>query len=243
MPAMRAYRIAVAASLLLLLLSSAVIGYWFWARQALETGIARWRAEQIERGYDVAYQGPEFGGFPFALSVSFREPSVITPQELVWRGPTIEGEAKLWDPFTIDLRFPGPHRLRLPAELDRKEVDIATDQASGRVVLLPDGKVETATIDLEALLVSGPALETVSLQRLTARLGPLRPAEGEILEEVDLVGEALFSTCPTAGAARSAIRWRGSPSTPRWSAASPRAGRRSPCRPGATAAVAGASTG
>ncbi len=196
MRTMRPYRFAVAASLLLLLLSFAVIGYWFWARQALDTGIARWRADQIERGYDVTYQGPEFGGFPFALSVTFRDPSVITPQELVWRGPTVQGEAKLWDPFTIDLRFPGPHRLRLPEELDRKEVDVTTEQASGQVVLSPDGKVETATVDLEALLVGGPELETVSLQRLTTRLGPLRPGQGETLDEVDLVGEALFLDLP-----------------------------------------------
>ena len=54
-----------------------------------------------------------FGGFPFALSVSFRAPRVTTPQGLTWQGPPILGEAKLWDPFTIDLRFPGLHRLSL----------------------------------------------------------------------------------------------------------------------------------
>lgn len=196
MPAMRPYRLAVAASLLLLLLASAVIGYWFWARQALETGIAKWRAEQIERGYDVSYQGPHFGGFPFALSVTFHEPKVTTPQELTWRGPTIHGEAKLWDPFTIDLRFPGAHRLRLPEELDRRTIDISTDAARGQVVLQPDGQVETASVDLEALLLRGPQTETVSLQRLTARLGPLRRGEGETLDEVDLVGEARFLDLP-----------------------------------------------
>ena len=76
---MQRYRIAVAVSLLLLLISAAVIGTWFWARQALETGIAQWRAEQIERGFDIAYRGPDFAGFPFALSVSFREPICAFP--------------------------------------------------------------------------------------------------------------------------------------------------------------------
>ena len=193
---MRSYRLAVAASLTLLLLSAAVVAYWFWARQALDSGIAQWRAEQVERGYDIVYQGPEFGGFPFALSVTFRAPQVTTPQNLTWRGPTVQGEAKLWDPFTIDLRFPGLHRLRLPEKMDGKQADISAEEASGRVVLQSDGKVESATLDLGVLRLSGIDIETVSLQRLTARLGPLRQGSGESLEEVDLVGEALFLELP-----------------------------------------------
>ncbi len=200
MPAMTRYRLAIAASFLLLFLAAALVGSWLWARQALEGGIAKWRAEQIERGYDVAYDGPEFGGFPFALSVTFREPRVTTPQGLTWQGPPVYGEAKVWAPFTIDLRFPGLHRLRLPQDLESKEADVAAEDASGRVVLYSDGKVDSAAVDLGGLQVSGDGIEPVSLQRLTARLGPLRPgnieAGGETLEEVDLVGEALFVELP-----------------------------------------------
>src|SRR3546814_1807145 len=71
MPAMRPSRLAVAATLLLLLTCVAVAGSWLWARQALEQGIARWRAEQVERGYTIDYAGPRFSGFPFVLAVSF----------------------------------------------------------------------------------------------------------------------------------------------------------------------------
>ncbi len=201
MPPMRTYRLAVAASLLLLLLSATLVGTWFWARHALDGGIARWRAEQLERGYDIAYAGPEFGGFPFSLSVTFREPRVTTPQGLTWRGPPVHGEAKLWDPFTIDLRFPGLHRLTLPEDLRHRQADVSTEQAAGRVVLQADGRVDSATVDLGVLRLSGAELETVSLQRLTARLGPLRPGNnaggsGAALDEVDLVGEALFLELP-----------------------------------------------
>lgn len=200
MPAMTRTRLTVAVLLTLLLLAGAVTGYWLWARQALESGIAQWRAEQAERGYDIAYQGPEFGGFPFALSVSFRAPHVTTPQGLTWQGPPVRGEAKLWDPFTIDLEFPGPHRLKLPEAMTEegapREADITTEEASGRVVLQRDGKVEMAAVDLGGLQVSGADVQPVSLQRLTARLGPLRPGDGATLDEVDLVGEALFVQLP-----------------------------------------------
>src|SRR3546814_10659845 len=73
MPAMRASRLAVAATFLLLLSCVAVAGSWLWARQALEQGIARWRAEQLERGYTIDYDGPRFSGFPFVLAVSFED--------------------------------------------------------------------------------------------------------------------------------------------------------------------------
>jgi len=196
MRAMRPYRLAVATTFLLLLLSAAVVAYWFWATQALEVGIAEWRAEQIERGYDITYQGPTFEGFPFALSVSFREPKVVTPQGLTWQGPPVYGEAKLWDPFTIDLHFPGLHRLRKTEDDPENLADISAEQADGRVVLQSDGKVESARIVLGGLQVSGTATENVTLQRLTARLGPLRKSDGESLDELDLAGEALQVDLP-----------------------------------------------
>jgi len=193
---MHRYRIAVAASLVLLLVSLAVVGTWLWARQALETGIAEWRAEQVERGFEIAYQGPDFAGFPFALSVSFHEPRVTTPQGLTWRGPPVHGEARLWDPFTIDLRFPGLHRLQLATEQGLRLVDISTEEASGRVVLESGGRVTSATVDLDRLQLSGEKIETVAAERLTARLGPLRPGEGGSLDELDLVGEAIHVALP-----------------------------------------------
>ena len=196
MPAMRPNRLAVAAVLLLLFVCATVVGTWFWARQALDHGIARWRAEQIERGYAVDYEGPEYGGFPFALSVNFARPRVVTPQGLTWKGPPVFGEARLWDPFTINLHFPGLHRLRLLESGETRQADITAESASGRVVLQSDGKVESAAVDLGELQVTGDGVEPVKLLRLTARLGPLRPGMGDSLEEVDVVAEALGVQLP-----------------------------------------------
>src|SRR3546814_15024789 len=81
MPAMRASRLAVVATLLLLLACVAVAGSWLWARQALEQGIARWRAEPLERGYTIDYAGPRFSGFPFVLAVSIEAPRVTGAED------------------------------------------------------------------------------------------------------------------------------------------------------------------
>ena len=196
MPAMRPSRLAVAATVLLLLVCASLAGTWLWARHALEQGVARWRAEQIERGYTVDYRGPSFSGFPFILSVSFEAARVTTPQGLTWQGPPVQGEAKLWDPFTIDLAFPGLHRLSLADGGETRQADISAESATGRVVLQSDGRVESASIDLGALQLRGDEIEPVALQRLTARLGPLRPGDGDSLEQLDLVAEAIGVQLP-----------------------------------------------
>jgi hypothetical protein len=196
MPDMRPHRLAVAATLLLLLVSVAVAGTWLWSRHALEQGIARWRAEQIERGYTIDYRGPQFGGFPFALSVAFEAPRVVTPQGLTWQGPPVQGEAKLWDPFTIDLAFPGVHRLSLAEGGTTRQADITAESATGRVVLESDGRVESAKVDLGQLVLRGDGIESVALQRLTARLGPLRAADSDGPEQLDLIAEAIGVQLP-----------------------------------------------
>ncbi|HEY9539599.1 MAG TPA: DUF2125 domain-containing protein [Kiloniellaceae bacterium] len=193
---MRPSRLAIAASLLLLLVSLTVAGTWLWGRHALETGIARWRAEQIERGYTIDYRGPAFGGFPFALSVGFEAPRVTTPQGLTWEGPPVQGEAKLWDPFTIDLRFPGVHRLSLMEGGALRQADVTAEKARGKVVLQSGGQVDSAKVDLGQLVLRGDGIGSIALQRLTARLGPLRPGSGSSLEELDLVAEAIGLQLP-----------------------------------------------
>ncbi len=193
---MRRYRLAVALAALVCLLSLGVVGYWFWASEALAAGIERWRQEQVERGYDITYDGPHFAGFPFSLAVSFSQPRVISPQGLAWQGPPISGEAKLWNPFTIDLYFPGVHRLRLEEGGEGKQADILVDEADGQVVLASDGQVDSAMVDLAVLRVEGPGLELLSLARLTARLGPLRVSDSGGLEELAITGEALELQLP-----------------------------------------------
>ncbi|NIA68411.1 DUF2125 domain-containing protein [Pelagibius litoralis] len=180
----------------LCLFSLALAGYWFWASAALAEGIERWRGQQVERGYEIAYDGPQMSGFPFALTVTFDAPKVTSPQDLTWEGPTISGEARLWDPFTIDLQFPGNHHLRLAEGGDRKQADIMAEEAQGRVVLAFDGQVDRAMVDLGVLRLEGPGLDPVSAERLTARLGPLQAASGDDPETLELVGEALALQLP-----------------------------------------------
>lgn len=193
---MRRYHLAVALGAFLCLFSLGVVGYWFWASEALAEGIERWRGQQVERGYDIAYDGPHFSGFPFTLAVSFSQPRVTSPQGLAWQGPPISGEANLWDPFTIDLRFPGLHRVQFDRGDEVKQADILADEADGKVVLAADGQVDSAMVDFAVLRIDSPDMDSVSLARLTLRLGPLRISDAGGLEELAVTGEALELELP-----------------------------------------------
>ncbi|HIC82303.1 MAG TPA: DUF2125 domain-containing protein [Kiloniellaceae bacterium] len=193
---MRRNRLVSLGTVALAVFALAVSAYWYWASEALAEGIARWRAEQIERGYEIDYDGPHMGGFPFALTVTFNQPKAVSPQGLSWQGPPIRGAAKLWDPFTIDLEFPGTHQLRLAEGQEEQAADVATQEARGQVVLALDGQVDSASVDLGALRVNGPDLRPLTVDRLTARLGPLRQSQNGDPDELNLAGEAVSVSLP-----------------------------------------------
>src|SRR3546814_14568306 len=96
--------------------------------------------------------------FPTRVS-SVLAPRVTRPQGLTWEGPPVQGEAKLWDPFTIDLRFPGVHRLSLMEGGALRQADVTAEKARGKVVLQSGGQVDSAKVDLGQLVLRGDGIE------------------------------------------------------------------------------------
>src|SRR3546814_14661270 len=72
-----------------------------------------------------------------------------------------------------------------------RQADVTAEKARGKVVLQSGGQVDSAKVDLGQLVLRGDGIGSIALQRLTARLGPLRPGSGSSLEELDLVAEAI----------------------------------------------------
>src|SRR3546814_19865691 len=113
--------------------------------------------------------------FPTRVS-SVLAPRVTRPQGLTWEGPPVQGEAKLWDPFTIALRFPGVHRLSLMAGGALRQADVPAEKAPGKVVLQSGGPVDSATVTLGQPLLRGDGLGSTPLQPPPARHCPPPPA-------------------------------------------------------------------
>lgn len=163
--------------------------YWHWSAARLEQRIAAWAGEQRARGYEVAYQGPEIGGFPFRLTTRFTQPRVASPRGWRWAGPELRGHADLWAPFTVHADFSGLHRIERLRKGKTVESEVEAERAAAVLHLQTDGQIDRGT-----LAADGVALRrddgTVSIERLNGSLGPLVPAAGDRPQELAFAGQA-----------------------------------------------------
>jgi hypothetical protein len=183
---MRLRSLVLLVSFVLFLAVVALALYWRASAARLSEFITSWTAYQQAQGYEVSYQGPEIGGFPFALTARFGDPALASPQGWRWRGPEISGRSALWDPFTIELEISGRHLVVPRGTETPTEATLA--QASARVHLRKDGQVERATAESAAIELRS-AQVVLTAARSAWRLGPLRPAQGETPQELLLAGE------------------------------------------------------
>jgi hypothetical protein len=147
-------RLTRAALGLALLGFGGLAGYWLWAAERVETAVALWTEAQRARGYQIAYQGPELGGFPVRLAVGFTEPRITAPQGWRWSGGAIAGQAAFWAPRTLRLELPLEQTLSAEWRGLRRELALSAAAARGLVQLGRDGWLEAATVEMEDLALS-----------------------------------------------------------------------------------------
>ena len=166
---MRRRNLLISCLVLAALVCAGVSGVWLWSSHRLQSGLADWSAEQSARGYQVDYLGPQMGGFPFRLTARIEQPKVAAPNGWRWQGPPLEGEATLWDPFTIDLSFPGRHVI---ARAKRK-VEVTAVEAQARVLLSPGGRLSQATATLSTLTYSQKKIGKIAAESLRVQVRDL----------------------------------------------------------------------
>ncbi len=169
-------------NLLLVLVAAAVLFaalsiFWMHAAEQLSTGIDDWRRAQQEKGYAVEYQGPEITGYPDRLRVQILAPHIDSPRNWDWTGPALTGAASLFDPFTIDIDFPGAHRFQA-AHADRVLRGAVTAAAArARIELKPGGAVKRAQVDLANIEITAEKLLPLRLDAFSGSIAPV-PAGG-----------------------------------------------------------------
>ncbi|MEE9208932.1 MAG: DUF2125 domain-containing protein [Kiloniellales bacterium] len=149
-----------------LLAFGALSAYWFWAADQVATAIALWTEEQRARGYEIAYQGPELGGFPVKLAVRFTEPRVAAPQGWRWSGAAIAGEAAFWAPRSLRLDLPRRQTLTAVWRGHERDLTLEAEAARGFVHLGREGWLQAATVEMEALALSEQGGGTTRAERL-----------------------------------------------------------------------------
>jgi hypothetical protein len=172
------------------LVFAGVSGVWLWSSARLQAGLEDWSAEQRARGYQVDYQGPRMGGYPLGLTARIEQPTVAAPNGWRWQGPPLEGEATLWDPFTIDLNFPGRHVIRRA----KRTAELTAADARAKILLSADGRLSQATAALSTLTFSQAKIGKMAAETLSAQVRDLsgeedgaRPRSRYLVEVTGLV--------------------------------------------------------
>lgn len=184
-------RLIVAALLAALLTGGAWSLYWVWAADRLSAAIEQWTAEQRARGYDIAYQGPDVGGYPLALTARFAEPTVAAPQGWRWSGGGVAGAAALWRPQTLHLELPRRQELAGTWDGQAHRLRLEAGDARGLVHLGRGGRLEAATVEMEDVSLVDEAGRTLRAAGARAAVTQ-RPPRLEGTEDWTLVmtGEA-----------------------------------------------------
>jgi hypothetical protein len=172
-------------------------GYWVWAADRVETAIAQWTEAQRARGYEIAYRGPEIGGFPIRLAVGFSEPRVTAPQGWRWSGAAIAGRAAFWEPLTLRLDLPLEQTLSAEWRGYRRELALSAAVARGLVHLGRRGRLESATVEMERVVLTEAGGGAIRAEALRYQLIRRPPAlEGTRDWTLLLSGETLGIALP-----------------------------------------------
>jgi len=142
LPSGRAGRLALHALLgTALLLAIAVAGHamlWRWMSNSLEEGFAAWAAARRAQGWQVQYDPPQRGGWPFSATLTlprFRLQGGATtlPGGMEWQAEAMVLRITLPRLERLFVDLPGRHRLRLggaeiPFAADRLRLDMPIER-------------------------------------------------------------------------------------------------------------------
>lgn len=181
----------------LLILGLLTTAYWHWAAGQILTGLENWRQQQLARGFIVNFGELDLTGYPFSLDLSLSAPEVSAPDGRYWQGPAMKGNAALWDPFTINADVSGKHRF---GGFDHGgELTGLAQQASLQAHLSLDGTLNHAVTSVADIEFFYQEAHLLRIGTLDAVVGPLRPAQGNQLQELDFDGSASRILLPENG--------------------------------------------
>lgn len=200
---------------LALLVAALWSGLWFWARGQVEAEIdARLAALAEEQALEIAYEGRETGGFPFALETRL---TGVTAAKAEWGAelqvPEIVSRAELFEPSAITTRLPPEMQLVFsgPAADPAAEgwqfaVDIISEGMELRQGSSDGGAGETV-LTAESLVIVPAAPDparNAGIGFFGLEIRAITPASGPVSTEATIRETELSVTFPAMGGTRAA---------------------------------------
>lgn len=170
---------------LLLVASGAYTGYWFYARETAVRLLDDWTAQRRADGYEIAYQQPEFGGYPLLVRAVLAAPS-IRRDSFSWRGERMDIEFQPWNFRRVRIDLEGKQWMTLPDEKPGIIVEPAVAAIVAR--FSETGQMSDANMLLRDLRISEKGTETaVRVAELWLEAAaPARPPHNHTDKNFDL---------------------------------------------------------
>ena len=189
-------RLGLAVGLTLLLVAGGLSAYWLWAAERLKVAVSEGAEELHAQGYQVAYRGPQVGGFPVALDARLEGAEIVAPDGLFWRAAPLDGHLLLLNPTKLQVTFSGSHQIGRAAQV----LHAHFQKAVADVLWHGDGRPERLDLDLADIAVRAEEGPEMTATGLRAQLGPVRPATSEQLQAVELWAELSELSLPDGAA-------------------------------------------
>ena len=161
-------RLLLAAPIILLIVViAAVVAGWFIAAHSVTQALSRWADDRRAEGYRIDYATPVVGGFPFRLVLRLDRPSIEAPGKAwQWDGPSLTGEATLWQPLLVHVSLPGRHAVRWGTADDARLFGGECASADGVIRLGGDGQLRSLTVKLSGVKAVDDSGQELTLQSL-----------------------------------------------------------------------------
>lgn len=194
-------RTLIVIALIVVLLVAGIPLYWYWGAGQIEGAIEQWATKYRQEGYEISYDRPEVGGFPFSFNVELGAPAVRSPRGWYWTGDAIIGRARLWAPRTLELALPTRQAVTSEVAGVEQRLEIQAAFASGLVRLGGGGKVRAAEIAMSGIVLIPENQTPVRIERFVVEMGE-RPAKkivgGTRKDTLQVNGEIVEVRLPTA---------------------------------------------
>jgi uncharacterized protein DUF2125 len=190
---------AIAATAGAVTIAVALAAYWLWAAGQVRTAIAQWAEAQRAAGYDIAYAGPEIGGFPIRLAVRLDAPRIAAPEGWRWSGGAIAGEAAFWQPLLLRLALPLEQELAGVWRGTERTLRMQAARADATIRFDARGQAVAATLEATDISVQdagGGRLRIARLRHRANRPPPMTDGVSHLLLRGEIEALTLAETPP-----------------------------------------------
>ncbi len=161
---------------LLVALSVAYTGYWFWLAQTFERNLALWIDQQKTLGYQISYEASEPSGYPFLVTIQLSDVVAEPPADMMpWRldAASIPLSLAPWSPLNLRVGDGNPtSAARLQWNANGRNFELSMDGADTTISLSDEATPPAIKIDVQRIQLAEGDRPTAGIWKLSGQIEP-----------------------------------------------------------------------